>query len=111
MESKIQNTILIGDDKDNNENDNNEEGEDIFETIFKEMKENLKSVGEEEKQKEESKESDEKKKKKKKLMIWMILLLLINLAIKKAKRLLKLNINPMKMIFKIRAERNKIKEK
>ena len=74
--SKIQNTILIGDeDNDNNENDN-ENNEDIFETIFNEIKENFKNIDEEDKIKEEEKakeisekelekEKEEKKERKK----------------------------------------------
>ena len=61
MESKVQNTILIGDENDinPNENDNNE---DIFETIFNEIKENFKIVDEEEKKQEELNEIKEKEK-------------------------------------------------
>ena len=60
MENKVQNTILIGDENDNNQNDN-DNNEDIFEAIFNEIKENFKSVDEEELKKEEENKSDKNK--------------------------------------------------
>ena len=65
MESKIQNSILIGDENETNQNENNE---DIFEAIFNEIKENFKSVDEEEIKNEklnETKEKEEKEEEKK----------------------------------------------
>ena len=65
MESKIQNSILIGDENETNQKENNE---DIFEAIFNEIKENFKSVDEEEIKNEklnETKEKEEKEEEKK----------------------------------------------
>ena len=65
MESKIQNSILIGDENETNQNENNE---DIFEAIFNEIKDNFKSVDEEEIKNEklnETKEKEEKEEEKK----------------------------------------------
>ena len=58
MENKIQNTILIGDEDENNQNKNN--NDDIFETIYNEIKENFKSVDEEGLKNEDLKEEKEK---------------------------------------------------
>ena len=62
MEEKVQNTILIVDENDNNQNDNDNK-KDIFEAIFNKIKENFKSADEEEKKQEEFKEIKEKEKK------------------------------------------------
>ena len=65
MESKILNTVLIEDADDKKDNNQNEEetGEDIFETIFNEIKENTKNENKEETKMEE-KESNQQEAKK-----------------------------------------------
>ena len=65
MENKVQNTILIGDENENNLGDD-ANNEDIFETIFNEIKENFKSVDVEEKKQEDLKKIEEKEKDKEK---------------------------------------------
>ena len=59
MENKSLNSILIGEEE-NNKNDNNE---DVFENIYNEMKQSLKALDEEEKKmKKEEKAKEEKDK-------------------------------------------------
>ena len=63
MEENIQNTILIDDDK--KIKSENEENEDIFQTIFEEIKNNFKSVDEIDLNNNETKEEKEIKEEKK----------------------------------------------
>ena len=63
MESKIYSTILFDDDDEKEENNKKDANEDIFENLYNEMKDELKTLKEEEaKMKEkETKKHDEKK--------------------------------------------------
>ena len=53
MEEKNQNTLFIGDDEEENDQNGNDKTEDMYEAIFNEIKENFKEIDEKDKIKEE----------------------------------------------------------